>query len=123
MTKDMIFGTIGGLALFLYGMMQMSGGLKKVAGKKLKNILESMTKRRILGFLVGAGTTALIQSSSAATVMVVGFVNAGDDLPIVTPISDIVERIVAISQTAILENGGRMEMQDDEVVYIINCDF
>jgi hypothetical protein len=82
-----------------------------------------MTKRRIFGFLVGAGTTALIQSSSAATVMVVGFVNTGDDLPIVTPISDIVERIVAISQTAILENGGRMEMQDDEVVYIINCDF
>ncbi len=77
MTKEMILGTVGGLALFLYGMMQMSGGLKKVAGKKLKNILESMTKRRIFGFLVGAGTTALIQSSSAATVMVVGFVNAG----------------------------------------------
>jgi phosphate:Na+ symporter len=77
MTTDMIFGTVGGLGLFLYGMMQMSDGLKKVAGKKLKDILESMTKRRIFGFLVGAGTTALIQSSSAATVMVVGFVNAG----------------------------------------------
>jgi len=77
MTKEMILGTVGGLALFLYGMMQMSDGLKKVAGTKLKNILESMTKRRIFGFLVGAGTTALIQSSSAATVMVVGFVNAG----------------------------------------------
>jgi len=77
MTKEMILGTVGGLALFLYGMMQMSDGLKKVAGTKLKSILESMTKRRIFGFLVGAGTTALIQSSSAATVMVVGFVNAG----------------------------------------------
>jgi len=77
MTTDMIFGTVGGLGLFLYGMMQMSDGLKKVAGKKLKDILESMTKRRIFGFLVGAGTTALIQSSSAATVMVVGFVSAG----------------------------------------------
>ncbi|NQT03128.1 MAG: Na/Pi cotransporter family protein [Planctomycetes bacterium] len=77
MNTDMIFGTVGGLGLFLYGMMQMSDGLKKVAGKKLKDILESMTKRRIFGFLVGAGTTALIQSSSAATVMVVGFVNAG----------------------------------------------
>jgi phosphate:Na+ symporter len=77
MTTDMIFGTVGGLGLFLYGMMQMSDGLKKVAGKKLKDILESMTKRRFFGFLVGAGTTALIQSSSAATVMVVGFVNAG----------------------------------------------
>ncbi|MHC4244271.1 MAG: Na/Pi symporter, partial [Planctomycetota bacterium] len=77
MVKEMIFGTIGGLGLFLYGMIQMSDGLKKVAGKKLKNILESMTKHRVLGCLVGAGITALIQSSSATTVMVVGFVNAG----------------------------------------------
>jgi len=77
MALHMIFGTLGGLGLFLYGMMQMSGGLKKVAGKKLKNILESMTRNRIFGCLVGAGTTALIQSSSATTVMVVGFVNAG----------------------------------------------
>jgi len=73
----MIFGTLGGLGLFLYGMIQMSEGLKKAAGTKLKNILESMTKNRIIGCLVGAGITALIQSSSAATVMVVGFVNAG----------------------------------------------
>jgi len=77
MIKGMIFGTVGGLALFLYGMTQMSDGLKKVAGQKLKNILESMTKKRLAGFLVGAGVTALIQSSSAATVMVVSFVNAG----------------------------------------------
>ena len=73
----MIFGVAGGLGLFLFGMIQMSEGLKKVAGTKLKNILESMTKNRIIGCLVGAGITALIQSSSAATVMVVGFVNAG----------------------------------------------
>jgi len=73
----MIFGTLGGLGLFLYGMIQMSEGLKKAAGKRLKNILESMTKKRIVGCLVGAGITALIQSSSASTVMVVGFVNAG----------------------------------------------
>jgi len=73
----MIFGTLGGLGLFLYGMIQMSEGLKKAAGTKLKNILESMTKKRIAGCLVGAGITALIQSSSASTVMVVGFVNAG----------------------------------------------
>jgi phosphate:Na+ symporter len=77
MVKEMIFGTVGGLGLFLYGMIQMSDGLKKAAGKKLKNILESMTKHRILGCLVGAGVTALIQSSSATTVMIVGFVNAG----------------------------------------------
>jgi len=73
----MIFGAAGGLGLFLFGMLQMSDGLKKAAGKKLKNILESMTKKRIVGCLVGAGVTALIQSSSAATVMIVGFVNAG----------------------------------------------
>ncbi|HCO93199.1 MAG TPA: hypothetical protein DIU00_04480 [Phycisphaerales bacterium] len=77
MIRAMIFGTVGGLGLFLFGMLQMSEGLKKVAGKKLKNILESMTKKRVVGCLVGAGITALIQSSSAATVMVVGFVNAG----------------------------------------------
>ena len=74
---EMILGVAGGLGLFLFGMIQMSEGLKKVAGAKLKNILESMTKNRIIGCLVGAGITALIQSSSAATVMVVGFVNAG----------------------------------------------
>jgi phosphate:Na+ symporter len=77
MVKDMIFGVLGGLGLFLFGMIQMSEGLKKAAGTRLKNILESMTKKRVVGCLVGAGITALIQSSSAATVMVVGFVNAG----------------------------------------------
>ncbi len=77
MLKDMIFGTAGGLGLFLFGMIQMSEGLKKAAGKKLKNILESMTRNRVAGCMVGAGVTALIQSSSAATVMVVSFVNAG----------------------------------------------
>jgi len=73
----MIFGTVGGLAMFLYGMAQMSDGLKKVAGQRLKSILKSMTKRRLIGFLVGAAVTALIQSSSATTVMVIGFINAG----------------------------------------------
>ncbi len=77
MIKDMIFGTAGGLGLFLFGMILMSEGLKKAAGKKLKGVLESMTKNRVIGCLVGAGLTALIQSSSASTVMVVGFVNAG----------------------------------------------
>jgi phosphate:Na+ symporter len=77
MVQEMIFGVAGGLGLFLFGMIQMSEGLKKAAGTRLKNILESMTKNRVVGCLVGAGITALIQSSSAATVMVVGFVNAG----------------------------------------------
>ena len=77
MFKDMIFGTIGGLGLFLFGMGLMSDGLKKVAGQRLKDLLESLTKHRVIGVLVGLLTTALIQSSSATTVMTVGFVNAG----------------------------------------------
>jgi len=78
--KQAIFGTafltIGGLGLFLFGMGLMSEGLKKVAGRKLRRIVESMTKRPLIAFLVGAGVTALVQSSSATTVMIIGFVNA-----------------------------------------------
>jgi len=77
MLKDMLFGTIGGLGLFLFGMRLMSEGLKKVAGQKLRNILGSLTKHRLVAVLMGAMITALIQSSSATTVMTVGFVNAG----------------------------------------------
>ncbi|MHC4228821.1 MAG: Na/Pi cotransporter family protein [Planctomycetota bacterium] len=77
MIKDMIFGTVGGLGLFLFGMGLMSDGLKKVAGQKLKSLLEVLTQHRVIGVIVGALTTALIQSSSATTVMTVGFVNAG----------------------------------------------
>lgn len=68
---------LGGLALFLYGMQMMSGGLEAAAGNKMKKILEKLTSNRFLGVLVGAGITAVIQSSSATTVMVVGFVNSG----------------------------------------------
>ena len=74
---EMIFNTVGGLGLFLYGMGTMSDGLKKVAGKKLKSLLASLTKRPLIAVSVGALTTCLIQSSSATTVMTVGFVNAG----------------------------------------------
>jgi len=77
MVKEMIFGTVGGLGLFLFGMVLMSEGLKKAAGQKLKSILESMTKKPIKGFFVGAGVTTIIQSSSATTVIVIGLVNAG----------------------------------------------
>jgi len=77
MVKEMIFGTVGGLGLFLFGMGLMSDGLKKVAGQKLKGLLEALTKHRVIAVLVGAVTTCLIQSSSATTVMVVGLVNAG----------------------------------------------
>ena len=68
---------LGGLALFLYGMQMMSSGLEAAAGGRMKQILERLTANRFLGVLVGAVITAVIQSSSATTVMVVGFVNAG----------------------------------------------
>ena len=70
-------GLLGGLALFLYGMNMMSTGLEAAAGDKMKSILEKLTSNRILGVVVGAVVTAIIQSSSATTVMVVGFVNSG----------------------------------------------
>ncbi len=74
---DMIFNIVGGLALFLFGMGLLSEGLKKVAGNRLRHLLEKMTSNPILGLLTGAGVTCLIQSSSATSVMVVGLVNAG----------------------------------------------
>lgn len=67
----------GGLGLFLFGMKIMGDGLELAAGNKLKKLLESLTSNRFLGVLVGFVVTAIIQSSSATTVMVVGFVNAG----------------------------------------------
>ena len=72
-----IMGLVCGLALFLYGMDVMGNGLKKSAGRKLKTILANLTSSKTKGFLLGLGVTAVIQSSSATTVMVVGFVNAG----------------------------------------------
>ena len=72
-----ILGLLGGLALFLHGMQMMSSGLEAAAGNRMKGILEKLTANRLLGILVGAVITAVIQSSSATTVMVVGFVNSG----------------------------------------------
>ncbi|PRR70099.1 Na/Pi cotransporter family protein [Clostridium thermopalmarium] len=77
MDYTMIFKLFGGLGLFIYGMQLMGDGLQKAAGDRLKKILEALTSNRILAVLVGAGVTAIIQSSSATTVMTVGFVNAG----------------------------------------------
>lgn len=70
-------GLIGSVCLFLYGMKVMSEGLQKAAGDRLRNILGAMTRNRLTGLMTGMGITALIQSSSASTVMVVSFVNAG----------------------------------------------
>ena len=77
MSFTYLMGLLGGLALFLYGMQMMSDGLESAAGNKMKTILEKLTANRFVGVLVGAGITAVIQSSSATTVMVVGFVNSG----------------------------------------------
>ena len=72
-----IFSLVGSLALFLFGMKTMSEGLEKFAGDRLRSILAAMTKNRVMGVMTGILITALIQSSSATTVMVVSFVNAG----------------------------------------------
>lgn len=77
MNLTIIFTMIGGLGLFLYGMKLMSDGLEKAAGAKLRGILEFFTKNKFVGMLVGIVFTAIIQSSSATTVMVVSFVNSG----------------------------------------------
>ena len=72
-----VLALLGGLAIFLYGMNLMGDGLAKVAGGKLERILETLTSNPIRAVLLGMGVTAVIQSSSATTVMVVGFVNSG----------------------------------------------
>ena len=72
-----LLSMVGGLALFLFGMHVLSEGLEKVSGGRLEKILENLTSNRVKAVLLGAGVTAVIQSSSATTVMVVGFVNSG----------------------------------------------
>lgn len=74
---DIIIPFVGGLGMFIYGMQIMAQGLENAAGSKVKSLLEVLTKNKLMGVLLGAGITAVIQSSSATTVMVVGFVNAG----------------------------------------------
>ncbi|MCI6430032.1 MAG: Na/Pi cotransporter family protein [Lachnospiraceae bacterium] len=76
-TLQIIFGLFGGLAIFIYGMNMMSESLQKAAGEKMKKVLALLTRNRLLGVLAGALTTAVLQSSSATTVMAIGFVSAG----------------------------------------------
>ncbi len=76
-TVQILFGLFGGLAIFIYGMNLMSESLQKAAGEKMKHILALLTKNPVLGVLAGALTTAVLQSSSATTVMAIGFVSAG----------------------------------------------
>lgn len=77
MSYDTIFTLFGGLGMFIYGMKIMGEGLEKSAGNRLRQLLELLTKNRFIGVLVGALVTAIIQSSSATTVLVIGLVNAG----------------------------------------------
>lgn len=77
MDFKMIFQLLGGLGMFLYGMKMMSDGLEKLAGDRMRRVLEVLTGNRFAGVFVGLGVTSIIQSSSATTVMLVGFVNAG----------------------------------------------
>ena len=77
MNAGMILSLLGGLGLFLYGINAMGDGLEQAAGPKMKKLLEVLTRNKLLAVLVGALVTGIIQSSSATTVMVVGFVNAG----------------------------------------------
>ena len=76
-TVVMILNLLCGVALFLFGMSLMGDGLKRVAGDKMESFLYRVTNTPLKGLLLGAGVTSVIQSSSAATVMVVGFVNSG----------------------------------------------
>ncbi len=76
MYLNIIFNVIGGLGIFLYGMENMSGGMQKLAGKRLKKILAALTTNRIMAVLMGIFVTMLVQSSSVSTVMTIGFVNA-----------------------------------------------
>lgn len=77
MTIGNIINLLGGLGLFLFGMNYMSAGLNQIAGNKMKDLLEKLTRNRFKGFLLGVLVTAVIQSSSATTVMLMGFLNAG----------------------------------------------
>jgi len=74
---DIFIGIAGGLAFFLYGMDKMSNGMKTTAGNKMRTILATLTKNRVIALVVGAFVTMVIQSSSATTVMLVSFVQAG----------------------------------------------
>ena len=95
----MILSLIGGLALFLYGMQMMGDGLKKASGGKLEMILEKLTSNKLMAVLLGAGVTAVIQSSSATTVMVVGFVNS-DIMPLSRAVGVILGANVGTTVTA-----------------------
>ena len=77
MVLDIFFKVIGGLGIFMYGMHNMSGGMQKLAGDRLKKILAVLTTNRFMAIIMGVFVTGMVQSSSVSTVMTIGFVNAG----------------------------------------------
>ena len=76
MYLDVFFKVVGGLGLFLYGMENMSSGMQKIAGEKLKKTLAALTTNRIMAIIMGIFVTGMAQSSSVSTVMTIGFINA-----------------------------------------------
>lgn len=98
-TVKIVFGMIGGLALFLFGMNSMSEALQKAAGERMKRILSLLTKNPVMGAVAGAVVTAVLQSSSATTVMVIGFVSAGL-MPLAQAISVIFGANIGTTMTA-----------------------
>ncbi|GAG56150.1 unnamed protein product, partial [marine sediment metagenome] len=77
MTTELIFGMVGGLGLFLYGMQLLSDGLQKVTGDRIQKVMEFLTNKPVMGVATGALITSIIQSSSATSVITIGLVNAG----------------------------------------------
>ena len=103
-----VINLAGGLAMFIFGMNLMSDGLKLVAGSYLKKILEKLTQNRIIAMVVGAGLTALIQSSNAMCVMVVGFVNAFNISEIAPVIAFVGVAITMFSKKPKVKNVGQI---------------
>lgn len=98
-TRELVFTLLGGLGLFIYGMSLMGEGLRKIAGEKLRTLLERLTTNPVAGVVTGAIVTAALQSSSATSVMVVGFVNAGL-MPLPAAVSVIMGANIGTTATA-----------------------
>ena len=108
MTVMNIFSLLGGLGLFLFGMRIMGEGLERAAGNRLKKLLEVVTHNRLLAVLAGIVITAVIQSSSATTVMVVGFVNAGLLTPMMASRNSCQSRSGAMAEDMVFMPTNRM---------------
>ena len=111
----LIGGLIGGLALFLYGMSVMSGGLTQASGGKLESLLAGVTKNKFSSWLFGVGVTALVQSSSASTVMVVGLVNSGIN-------NSLIESQITLYNSLLLQMQSHMEYTTGQNPLMMNLE-